>query len=47
MTFVYRSTCYFTPLNTIHAKLELEESMPELMPGHEVHEGGDSPAEER
>jgi hypothetical protein len=31
----------FTPLNTVHAKLELEESMPELMTGQEVHNRGD------
>jgi hypothetical protein len=40
MTCAYRSTCYFTPLNTVHAELELEESVSELMTGHEVHEGG-------
>jgi hypothetical protein len=45
MTFAYRSTCYlfyaFTPLNMVHAELELEESMSELMTCHEVHDGGD------
>ncbi len=33
--------CYlfyiFTPLNTVYAELELEESVSELMIGHEVH----------
>jgi hypothetical protein len=38
MTFAYRFTCYFAPLNTVHAKLELEESVSELMTGHEVHD---------
>ncbi len=40
MTFAYRSTC-FTPLNMVYSELELEESMSELMTGHEVHGGGD------
>jgi hypothetical protein len=44
MTFAYRSARYFlrfTPLNTVHAELELEESVSELMTSYEVHEGGD------
>jgi hypothetical protein len=47
MTFAYRSTCYFAPLNRVHAKLQLEESVSELMTGHEVHDRGEGPAEER
>jgi hypothetical protein len=46
-TFSFCSTCYFAPLNTVDAELELEEPVSELMTGHEVHEGGDGPAEER
>jgi hypothetical protein len=46
-TFDYHSTCYFPPLNTIYAEFELEESMSELMTGHEVHDRGDGPAEGR
>jgi hypothetical protein len=41
MTFAYHSTCYFAPLNAVYAELELEESVSELMTGHEVHSGGD------
>jgi hypothetical protein len=41
MTFAYSSTCYFPPLNAVYAELELEESVSELMTGHEVHDGGD------
>ncbi len=45
LTFAYRSMCYlfygFPPLNTIYAEFELEESVSELMTGHEVHERGD------
>jgi hypothetical protein len=41
MTFAYGSTCYFAPLNTVYAELELEESVSELMTGHEVHDRGD------
>jgi hypothetical protein len=37
--------CYlfysFSPLNTVNSELELEESVSELMTGHEVHDGGD------
>ncbi len=44
MAFDYHSTCYlfygFTPLNTVFAELELEESMSELMTDHEVHDRG-------
>ncbi len=31
----------FAALITVYAELELEESMTEMMTGHEVHEGGD------
>ncbi len=39
-TFAYHSTCYFPPLNTVYSELELEESVSELMTGHEVHDRG-------
>ncbi len=41
MICAYRFTCYFTPLNTDYAELELEESMSVLMTGQEVHDRGD------
>jgi hypothetical protein len=40
MTFAYRSTCYFLRFHTTKhglPELELEESVSELMTGHEVH----------
>jgi hypothetical protein len=31
----------FPPLNTVYTELELDESVPELMTVHEVHNRGD------
>ncbi len=45
LTLSYRVMCYLfydiTQLNMVYAKLELEESVSELMIGQELHDRGD------